>query len=324
MAAAAVAEPPPPTYEQATSHSQSESTTTHNGRIPLHTRRSMEDELRPLPERWVREYDPNTGHQFFVDTVAAPPRAIWHHPYDDDEYLSTLSPSEREAIRRSGIPHDQRPMTVEGGTDEDKVDEGIAMHHDRPDRRALGRKLKDNFTGTTHEQRAADRSRLEEDMYRQHQALRKGMQDAMSSGNPQLLGRDGDGRDVYLEPPGHTFPEVVGTKPLSPYMTEVFYDTDHHYDGQDGFPGQQEQRRRVRRFVRPGGEMYGYGYGGYDCGRYGGGRWGLPGTEYGPRPMRRDGGGGFGFGAVPLMAAPLFGGMVLGGGGFDLYVLTPG
>ncbi|KAL8873983.1 MAG: hypothetical protein Q9198_006948, partial [Flavoplaca austrocitrina] len=46
-------------------------------------------------------YDPENDHQFFVDTTREPPRSIWHHPYDDDEYLATLDPTERQKIQGS-------------------------------------------------------------------------------------------------------------------------------------------------------------------------------------------------------------------------------
>ncbi|KAK5651912.1 hypothetical protein OQA88_11571 [Cercophora sp. LCS_1] len=57
--------------------------------IPLRTRRSMLDELRPLPPGWVREFDPDSSHQFFIDTNSPGPRAIWKHPFDDEEYCSS-------------------------------------------------------------------------------------------------------------------------------------------------------------------------------------------------------------------------------------------
>ena len=69
--------------------------------IPPEHRRSMEDERRPLPDGWVRSFDPATHHQFFVDTTKEPPRSIWVHPYDDEEYLSTLTSEQRE--RKSNL-----------------------------------------------------------------------------------------------------------------------------------------------------------------------------------------------------------------------------
>ena len=94
---------PPPSYESATGSSSTEPTpgiarvstdepgarVDRNG-IPMERRRSMEDEQRPLPPGWVRTFDPESHHQFFVDTKADPPRSIWTHPYDDEQFLSTL------------------------------------------------------------------------------------------------------------------------------------------------------------------------------------------------------------------------------------------
>ncbi|KAK0629472.1 hypothetical protein B0T17DRAFT_469620, partial [Bombardia bombarda] len=246
--------------------------------IPLHARRSMEDELlRPLPAGWVRAFDRKTKHQFFVDTSANPSRSIWSHPYDDEPYLRTLSAPERDRIcsPNTGL-HDTAAARLHTeqiageSTDEDSnlldhlphPDEGIAGAHQQGggggDRRTVGRKLKDKITGMTHEQRVAARARREkeeQELYREHQILRRGMRGAMDTGRPQLLGEDDNGVKMFLEPPRHTFPGVVDVKRLSPYMVEVFYE-----------PGQWPGP--LGRYVRPEGDMYGYGYGGYDCGEY--------------------------------------------------------
>ncbi|KAF7339580.1 hypothetical protein MSAN_02172500 [Mycena sanguinolenta] len=42
---------------------------------------------RPLPYGWITQVDPNSGHTFWVDTKATPPRSIWVHPLDDEQYL---------------------------------------------------------------------------------------------------------------------------------------------------------------------------------------------------------------------------------------------
>ena len=291
---------PPPSYEQATTGPDSLPQHPRNG-IPLHARRSMEDELRPLPRGWVREFDPETQHQFFVDTMSSPPRSIWHHPYDDETYLASLPDSERESIRKtysSLDPSKRRPSQADIAAE--STDGESDTEHGK-DHRSLGRKLKDRITGTTHEERAAERERraaAEHEMYRQHRILRRAMLEAMRTGRPQLLGRDENTmQKVFLEPPGHTFPGVMGVRRISPYMSEVVYDEE---DGRRaGPPG---------RYLRPEGGMYGEGYGGYGCGKFAGGRWDRPMEGYG-RPMGMGYGGGLGF---PLMA-PLLGGMMLGG-----------
>ncbi|KAJ3750590.1 hypothetical protein DFH05DRAFT_98081 [Lentinula detonsa] len=43
------------------------------------------DEI-PLPHGWVEEFH-ESGHPYYVDTLANPPRSIWIHPYEDEQYL---------------------------------------------------------------------------------------------------------------------------------------------------------------------------------------------------------------------------------------------
>merc|ERR1711977_508539 len=100
---ASSSEPPPP-YDASTRPNPASNINNlqvpnaRNG-IPPHDRRSMEDEFRDLPQGWTRQYDEQSHHQFFVDTRANPPRSIWHHPYDDEQYLSSLTPDERSRIQ---------------------------------------------------------------------------------------------------------------------------------------------------------------------------------------------------------------------------------
>src|SRR6202044_1900790 len=92
---------PPPAYEDVTAGPSTASSSTHQNTatsstttkssknnpeiehvIPPQSRRSMEDEGRPLPYGWIRQLDAKTHHQFFVDTNVEPPPSIWHHPHD--------------------------------------------------------------------------------------------------------------------------------------------------------------------------------------------------------------------------------------------------
>ncbi|KAK4149208.1 hypothetical protein C8A00DRAFT_38206 [Chaetomidium leptoderma] len=296
---------PPPSYDEVVNGGPDSLPQQVRNGIPLHARRSMEDELRPLPQGWVREFDPETQHQFFVDTNAAPPRSIWHHPYDDDIYLDSVPADERENVRATFSGPHRRPSGADIAAehtdeDDDDPDTDSNLNNSKKDQRSLGRKLKDKLTGTTHQQRSVERERraaAELELYRQHRALRRAMLEAMRSGRPQLLGRDENRTHVYLEPPGHTFPGVTGVRRLSPYLSEVVYDRE---DGRR--PGPHG------RYLRPEGDMYGVGYGGYGCGRFAGGRYDRPGVGY-SRMAGRGYGGGFGF---PMMM-PMMGGMMLGG-----------
>ncbi|KAA8569545.1 hypothetical protein EYC84_001163 [Monilinia fructicola] len=164
----------------------------------------MEDEARSLPDGWIRQYDPELHHQFFVDTTHDPPRSIWHHPYDDEQYMSALTPIERRQIE--GIHRVPSDADIEAeSTDDDDAPAPPADRSAPPTRiHKLGRKVKDKLTSSTHAERAArrrQRERQEADAYRRHQALRRAMAEAARTGAPQLVGRDRNGKDVYLEPP---------------------------------------------------------------------------------------------------------------------------
>ncbi|KAK4185606.1 hypothetical protein QBC35DRAFT_389118 [Podospora australis] len=303
--------PPLPSYPEALANLGEKSTTlspTPRNGIPVQARRSMEDELRPLPRGWTREFDPVSQHQFFVDTNSpAPHRSIWTHPYDDDVFLSSLPLEERLQIEENYSGRYDRGPSAEDiaaettDDDDDDSDTTTLCPSSSPKKRSgFGQKLKDKITGKSRSQRIqerAERCAAEKEMYRQHRILRKGMTDAMISGRPQLLGRDSDRKHVFLEPPGHTYPYVTKVQKVSPYLSEVFYDDS-----------QRPTARPAGRYMRPEGEMYGCGYGGYGCGKFAGGRWDKPADKY-ERKKGSGFGGGLGF---PLMM-PMLGGLALGG-----------
>lgn len=183
----------------------------------------MEDEARALPAGWIRQYDHNEHHQFFVDTRAKPPRSIWHHPYDDDQYLATLSSEERERLQTTHHTPTTADLEAEI-TDEEDHEHDNKMHFapnsgtlpPRPSATSrasqsstkkegtLGRKMKDKITGSTHEEREQKRlirAEQERKEYEAHLAFRKAMSKAMETGQPQLLGKDRNGKDIYVEPP---------------------------------------------------------------------------------------------------------------------------
>ncbi|GAA5924152.1 hypothetical protein JCM1841_004588, partial [Sporobolomyces salmonicolor] len=130
--------------------------------IPSDERRSMDDAMRPLPEGWRREFDPTTEHFFYVDVTATPPRSIWTHPYDP-EYLSS-HPGDKSHSRIYAPPPGPPPAPHRAPTSptpekQPAADAGKAKPKDD---RTFGRKMKDKLTGTTHEQRVAQRKRQAE------------------------------------------------------------------------------------------------------------------------------------------------------------------
>lgn len=259
----------PPSYQAATastSTARPTSTAQHlspnqirNG-IPPQDRRSMEDEGRPLPSGWIRQYDHTQHHQFFVNTNKDPPTSIWHHPYDDEDYLNTLDPAERKRVQGlHKTPTDADIVAMSSDEDDD--------HHPKPPRgappghaasstsqkpsRGFGRKLKDKLTNSTHEQREEQRRQRaieEQRAYERHQHIRQAMSRAIETGQPQLIGKDRDGKDLYIEPPQGFPGQRYG---YNPYM-----------NGPYAAPN--------ARYVRPN-----YGYNRPYGGGYGGG-YGLP------------------------------------------------
>ncbi|KAE8453951.1 hypothetical protein EG329_007727 [Mollisiaceae sp. DMI_Dod_QoI] len=223
------AEPPPPYTPDASASTSQPADATHlqvphktlSG-IPPDARRSMEDESRPLPTGWVRQYDSKSHHQFFVDTSSSPPRSIWHHPYDDSTYLSSLSPSERERVQNLHQVPSKADLEAESSSDDHDHEHdgkgysstagaggngsGIVQEEHLSGPHKLGRKMKDKLTGSTHAERAAERAKreeIEQKMYEQHQHVRRQMSLAAETGQPQLLGKDSQGKDVYIEPPNY-------------------------------------------------------------------------------------------------------------------------
>lgn len=287
MADSDIPSQPPPSYNDAVGASSSKPTasSSNNGhlgvpgassssqRIPISHRRSMEDERRPLPKGWVRTFDAETQHQFFVDTTADPPRSIWTHPYDDEQYLRTLSSEERERVEQEslgrGHPPSKADIMAEHTDEED--DHG---HHaggasssgshtaelpPRPDadkgkKPGFGRKMKDKLTGSTHEERVKEREQRaaeEQRAYEQHLKVRKAMAEAERTGKPQLLGKDRNGKDIYIEPSSAQGYGGYGGGGYgySPYGSGIYSTPNARYVRPQGAYG------------RPYGSGYGGGYG---------------------------------------------------------------
>lgn len=291
---------PPPPYEDAT-RSNNEASSRHtiyassshlnvprNG-IPTLHRRSMEDEGRPLPPGWVRQFDAKEAHQFFVDTNVNPPRSIWHHPYDDEQYLSTLSSEERERIEAAAKAPNHADIAAESSADESDVD----TRHKKPPQPTssssaaaapelparphppsqhvtphgegglgkLGRRMKDKLTGTTHEERERGRelrAQEEQEAYRRYQRIRSAMALAAETGQPQLLGKNAEGQDVYIEPPA--------TDPYGNYVYPAGYSAGPYQSYNPYIQGPYANpNNRFIAYPRPTyayGRPHGYGYGG--------------------------------------------------------------
>jgi len=118
--------------------------------------------------------------------------------------------------------------------------------------------MKDKLTSTTHEQREAERAKRAAEEHQAHErytAYRAAMSRAIETGEPQLIGKDREGRDVYIQPPatgydgqgGPAYSSLpMGARGYSPYMQGPYASPNARFITPD-YP-----------YQRP----YGYGYGG--------------------------------------------------------------
>ena len=230
---------------------------------------------------WVRAYDTEAHHHFYVDTTKDPHRSIWVHPFDDDQYLSTLSAEEREQVEHESMYRGQHPSSADiiaahSDEDEDHHDgrspssssfpESLPPRSDGKGKgktmdsnhRSFGSKMKDKLTGTTHEQREEQRRRryeAEQKAMDKHLQLRAAVRQATITGQPVFLGKDTQGKDVYVQPPGRNPPPGFGGY-------------NYPSNGRDPFGSTGMVETPTARFIRPSmpygrpmGGAYGGGYG---------------------------------------------------------------
>lgn len=133
----------------------------------------------------------------------------------------------------------------------------------------LARRMKDKLTNTTHEEREARRRKRDEEEHRayvMHQRIRAAMVKAEQTGEPQLLGRDSEGKEVYIEPPSRRVNNRLGGGGYG--MNGYGYNP--FTQGPYGYPNSSFMRPPMP-YSRP----MGYGYGG-GYGRGLGGGYGMP------------------------------------------------
>lgn len=257
----------------------------------------MEDLGRELPKGWLRQFDSETGHQFYVDSHTE--RSIWHHPYDDAEYMQSLPEKERERIAALHPMPSHADIAAESSDDDDDgnaawLAEQSAKKEDltRPPKQkdGISRRMKNKLTGTTHEEREVERAKRakeEQRAYELHMAVRRGMQKAVETGKPVKIMRNADGQDIYIEPPGGNSSGVgADGRAYNPSRDGPYSDPNARFFrpvegynrgyGNYGYPGTgQRAPATVGSGFRGAGTYGGYGgygggYGGYGRG-YGGG-----------------------------------------------------
>ncbi|KAI0639809.1 hypothetical protein C8Q77DRAFT_1083006 [Trametes polyzona] len=190
----------------------------------------MSYDTEPLPDGWVREYDPNTKHPFWVDTKARPPRSIWVHPYEDEQFLrehpdvrDRLARDRRETPSEAPPPYSPRRHSYHGASSGSQSHLNVPGNerrnaHSQPGTPAVDRnqrsffgKLKDKAIGTKEEREAkreAERRREEQYMRQLAEQRRRIQQQRMSSplgGVGSFSQRPTYSRPVYAAPLGNPY-----------------------------------------------------------------------------------------------------------------------
>jgi len=102
------------------------------------------------------------GHQFFVDTKANPPRSIWVHPYDDEEYIKSIPDSHpSQQGQQSRLPEQSTHHEMSNTLSASEIRERREAQDNRTKQateeeqadRGFGEKLKDKLTGSTKKER---------------------------------------------------------------------------------------------------------------------------------------------------------------------------
>lgn len=316
--------------------------------------------LPPPPYGWIMEVDPRTSHPYYVstsdktslsqllahvsstfldaqvDTKATPPRAIWVHPYEDEQYLSE-HPEVRQKIEKAmkqhmpedtdsdghGMPSaDERRHSYSAGSSSTSTRPGPTSGTPRPastdsleqtgkgkEKRGFFGKMKDKAIGTKEEREA----------YKREKARVCSLWLHSPEGGVLMsfaLQVDEERRKAYVE--------AVKRQQAEYQKRQAEYDRQYGgrrtgyntaYGPPQGTPGYGSSAFAPgNRYGSYGGRYGGggYGYSGYDNGY---GRSGY-GNSYGNGYGRS--GGGFGGAGLPILGG-LAGGLLLGdllSGGF--------
>ncbi|KAF8284628.1 hypothetical protein DL93DRAFT_2092300 [Clavulina sp. PMI_390] len=175
-------------------------------------------ERRDLPAGWIKEHDPQSDRDYYVDTLAEPPRSIWVHPLDDPDFVRTHRGDDASDLDESVDTHSQRPPSPYGGdskgsdypedkkarrNDDDHLQvpstagAGSSKGHSRTDSAASGSstsaakkrgffgKLKDKALGTKEEREAARKER--ERRRKEEERLYYERRDAMMAARQQQM-----------------------------------------------------------------------------------------------------------------------------------------
>lgn len=204
--------------------------------------RDMDDEQRDLPPGWVRCFDPNQKHHFYVDEATK--RSTWVHPYDDPEFLRTLpkdhpahpDSKEARAVRKQSEDEElskQKRKEVKSVKGDSKAKGTVGTSAEKEgtegERNWFQRK-KDKMIGTKEEREKAkaEKRRLKEEQKKriqaQEEAYRKRRQELI---NKQL--NDPTIRSRYAANP------YMYSAPAGPFMRSGLYSSPYGFGYGGGY-----------------------------------------------------------------------------------------
>lgn len=164
--------------------------------IPEDHRRSMEEESLPLPQGWIRQFDPASNHHFYVDTLATPPRSIWIHPYNDPDFIASIpdtdsdhhvsssdpassAEAEKHRLQQQHLRADARAKYADSRADTSSSSiAGSSSSHAGSSKLSLGERIKNKIAGGTKEERAqkkAERAKREQEAYQDYLRRREAL-----------------------------------------------------------------------------------------------------------------------------------------------------
>ncbi|KAH7885909.1 hypothetical protein F5I97DRAFT_1808469 [Phlebopus sp. FC_14] len=117
----------------------------------------------PLPDGWINAYDQTHQQLIWVDTKTTPPRVIWTHPYEDEQFLEEHPDVKARPGKLSPPPSYvatiQRRHSLSGG--EASSLRATKSHPCKAQQRGVFGKLKDRAIGTKEEREGHRRARAE-------------------------------------------------------------------------------------------------------------------------------------------------------------------
>lgn len=174
------------------------------GLVPILTLTIMSNRFhdQPLPYGWVQEYDSNANAPFWVDIKANPPRSIWTHPFEDEQYLKEHPEAREKVSSRMGSRASSYTRPGDKSSDEGHHRAGPNTQY----KRGLLGKLKDKAIGTKEEREAAKaQAAMIQEQHRQQrmqqlQAMQQQRQQMYGNGSGGMYGNHGGG--MYGPPMG--------------------------------------------------------------------------------------------------------------------------